>query len=269
MIAAVTAVGFAVTAMAALGSMAPSTSGGATSSVAPQVSPPSVVPSASPSVAPAVAIPPEALLQPEDVGPGLVIERVNVLEDGTGYYANAMAVKSVLLPVQAMCPAYQALNLPPRSSRYYREHTVQRPATTRGRPEQIDPEVQESVVRLTDEATAAKVLDDVRLVVTTCARYVSAGPITQGGVVAQAEATHEWSALDADFIGAGSLIVRHSISVRRAGSGEMVERSAYLSGYVRVGDLVAVLTQLDDDPQRARDLTVRAAQRLCAATPRC
>jgi hypothetical protein len=209
------------------------------------------------------------MLQPDDVGSGLVIERVNVQEAGAGLYANAMRVKSVFLPVEAMCPAYQGLNLPPRPSRYYREQTVQRPPTIPGRPEEVDPEVHESVVRLTDKATAAKVLDDVRLVVTTCARYVSAGPITTDGAVVQAEATHEWSALDADFTGAGSVIVRHSITVRRAGSGEVMERSAYLSGYVRIGDLVAVLTQLDDNPQRARELVVRAAHRLCAATPHC
>ncbi|PSK66828.1 hypothetical protein B0E53_01163 [Micromonospora sp. MH33] len=75
--------------------------------------------------------------------------------------------------------------------------------------------------------------------------------------------------LDVDFTGSGSMIVRHAFTLRRAGSGEVVERSAYLSGYVRVGDLVAVLTQLDDNPQRARDLTVRAAHRLCAATSHC
>ncbi|MEW2329639.1 hypothetical protein AB0880_17690 [Micromonospora chersina] len=268
-IAASTAVAAVVAGVVALGSVAPSTSRGAASSVAPPASRSSVVPSASSSAPPSVAIPPEALLQPEDVGSGLVIERVNVLEGGAGYYANAMRVKSLLPPVEAMCQAYQGLNVPPRPSRYYREQTVQRPAITPGRPEQVDPEVHEAVVRLTDEATAAKVLDDVRLVVTTCARYVSTGPITRDGALVQVEAAHEWSALDTDFIGAGSIIVRHSITVRRAGSGEVVERSVYLSGYVRVGDLVAVLTQLDDNPQRARGLVVRAAQRLCAATPHC
>jgi hypothetical protein len=258
-----------VAAAVILGSVAPSTLRGAASSVTPPALPSSVAASASPSIPPTGVIPPEAMLQPEDVGPGLVIERVNVLEGGAAYYTNAMRVKSVFLPVEAMCPAYQGLDLPPRPSRHYREQTVQRPPATPGRPEQVDPEVHEAVVRLTDEATAVQVLDDVRLVVTTCARYVSYGPITEDGAVVQVEATHEWSALDVNFTGAGSMIVRHAITVRRAGSGEVVERSAYLSGYVRVGDLVAVLTQLDDNPQRARDLATQAGHRLCVATSHC
>lgn len=267
-IATSTAVAAAVAGAVVSVSSIPSTSRDGTPVVLP-TSRSSVVASAPPSAAPSVAIPPEALLQPEDVGTGLVIGRVNVFEDGTGYYANAMRIKSLLLPVEAICPAYQDRNVPPRPSRYYREQTVQQPPTTPGRPEQIDPEVHEAVVRLTDAATAGKVLDDVRLMVTTCARYTSTGPVTGGSSHVQVEATHEWSALDADFTGSESIIVRHTITARHAGSSEVIMRSAYLSGYVRVGDLVAILTQLDDDPQRARELTVHAAHRLCAATSQC
>lgn len=266
--AAFLATSVAVVAAVAVGTAVAVPHRGASTAAVPRSSS-SAVPAASPPTTPSGAIPPEALLQPEDVGPSLVIERANVLEGGAGYYANAMTVKSVLPPVEAMCPAYQDLNLPPRPSLYYREQSLQRPAIAPERLEQVDPEVHEAVVRLTNEAAAAQVLHDVRTVVTSCARYVSAGPITQDGTVMQVEATHEWSVPEANFTGTESMIVRHVITLRRAGSGEVMQRSAYLSGYVRVGDLVAVLTQLDDDPQRARELATRAAHRLCAGTPRC
>lgn len=252
-----------------LGVAAPFTLRGAVSPAGPAVPPSPVKSSASSSLPSTAVIPPEALLQPEDVGPGLVIERVSVLEGGAGYYANAMRVKSALLPVEAMCPAYQRLDLPPRPARYHREQAVQRPSATPGHPERTDPEVFESVVRLLDEATAAQVLDDVRLVLRACARYVSAGPITERGTVVQAEATHEWDVLDDGFTGTESMIVRHTVTVRIAGKDEVVRRSVYLSGYVRVGDLVAILTQLDGNPERARELAVRAAHRLCVATVTC
>ncbi len=101
-----------------------------------------------------VEIPPEALLQPEDVGPGLVALRETIAE-------NENVGDVHLLDLLAdTCPAYRSLSIYAGPYRYQRSYSVQTPPTDPGDPTTGDAVLRQYVLRL-DGDLASRVADDL------------------------------------------------------------------------------------------------------------
>jgi hypothetical protein len=217
-----------------------------------------------PSVAGAeqlVEIPPETLLQPEDVGPGLVALRETIAEN-----ENMAGLR--LLNLALTCPAYASLRLYTGPYRYQRSYTLQTPPTDPGDPTTGDAVLRQVVLRLND-GLAARVVDDLLLAVASCADYVSVGPAENDGGVVDAEATHRWRVVYEGFAGDQSFVLTHAIDVKRVADGKQFTAPATrLQAVVRVGDLVTVISWADVglEPTEVRRLATRAASWLCVAS---
>ncbi|WP_159104532.1 hypothetical protein [Plantactinospora sp. BB1] len=211
-----------------------------------------------------VAIPASALLQPEDVGPGLVVEREEVRLE--------TVVEVVDATVPLGCPGYALRDRYDGLARVVRRHTVQQPPTVPGDPHSGAPVVHERVFRLLPGA-ARQVFADARAVPDLCAEYRTPGAIEVDGRGLAVDAEHRWRVLAEDFAGDESVLLDWRTTVRRQDSAAVVDGPASrLVGVVRVGDLVATVDRVDEapDPKRAEALTRRAAVRLCeAANPPC
>ncbi|MDW5326342.1 hypothetical protein [Plantactinospora sp. KLBMP9567] len=225
------------------------------------VAPPASAPTPAPDP---VAIPPSALLQPGDVGPGLVVDRVNVWADA--------AVDLIDPTVVIDCPGYGAYDRYDGLARMFRRHTVQKPPTVPGDPLTGQAVVHEKVFRLAPDA-ARRVFADARAVPDLCARYVSSGVIEIDGRRLPVDAEHRWRVLAEGFAGDESVLLEWQTTIRRRDGAAVVDGPAgRLVGVARVGDLVAAVDRVDEvpDPQRARALTLAAAARLCdVANPPC
>ncbi|GIG85738.1 hypothetical protein [Plantactinospora endophytica] len=224
---------------------------------------PRPIPTSTPTSAPFV-IPPSALVQPEDVGPGLVVDRVDVQADAP--------VDLIDPSVVIDCPGYGAYERYDGLARLVRRHTVQQPPTVPDDPQTGQAVVHERVFRLAPDA-APRVFADARAVPDLCARYVSSGVFEIDGRRLPVDAEHRWRVLAEGFAGDESVLLEWQTTIRRQDTAAVVDGSAgRLIGVVRVGDLVAAVDRVDEmpDPQRARALTVGAAGRLCeVANPRC
>ncbi|MGI5145608.1 hypothetical protein ACQEVC_04290 [Plantactinospora sp. CA-294935] len=211
-----------------------------------------------------VAVPASALLQPEDVGPGLVVDRVDVQADAP--------VEVVDPTVPLGCPGYAARDRYDGLARVARRHTVQQPPTVPGDPYSGAAVVHERVFRLVPGA-ARRVFADARAVPELCTEYRTPGAIEVDGRRLPVDAEHRWRVVAEGFAGDESVLLGWQTTIRRQDSSEVVDGPASrLVGVVRVGDLVATVDQVDEepDPERARALTLGAAARLCqAATPPC
>ncbi|MFY1675235.1 hypothetical protein ACN27G_35730 [Plantactinospora sp. WMMB334] len=211
-----------------------------------------------------VEIPPSALLQPAEVGPGLVVDRVDVRPDE--------AVEVVDPTVPHSCSGYATRARYVGLARMIRRHTVQRPPTVPGDPHSGAAVVHEQVVRLVPDA-ARQVFADARSVPDLCAEYVSAGAIEIDGERLGVAAVHRWRVLAEDFAGDESVLLNWQTTIRRQDTSAVVDGPASrLVGVVRVADLVATVDRVDEsaDPERGRALVRAAAARLCtAANPRC
>jgi len=73
------------------------------------------------------------------------------------------------------------------------------------------------------------------------------------------------------FAGDESILVRGDTVTHNAKTGEMIGKSSRLSAYLRIGDLVTVLTpRAGTSADDLRRIATTAAQRLCAtADPPC
>ncbi|MGX7669916.1 hypothetical protein [Plantactinospora sp. DSM 117369] len=211
-----------------------------------------------------VAIPASALLQPEDVGPGLVVDRVDVQADAP--------VEVVDPTVPLGCPGYAARDRYDGLARMARRHTVQQPPTVPGDPYSGAAVVHERVFRLVPGA-ARRVFADARAVPDLCTEYRTPGAIEVDGRRLPVDAEHRWRVVAEGFAGDESVLLDWQTTVRRQDSSAVVDGPASrLVGVVRVGDLVATVDRVDEapDPERARAVTLGAAVRLCeAATPPC
>ncbi|MDG4784524.1 hypothetical protein O7626_00995 [Micromonospora sp. WMMD1102] len=211
-----------------------------------------------------VEIPLSALLQPEEVGPGLVVDRVEVRPDE--------AVQVIDPTVPLGCSGYATRTRYTGLARMTRRHTVQQPPAVPGDPLSGAAVVHEEVFRLGPDA-ARQVFADARAVPDLCAEYVSAGAIEIDGERLAVAAVHRWRMLAEGFAGDESVLLDWQTTIRRQDDSTVVDGPASrLVGVVRVADLVARVDRADEsaDPERGRALVRAAAARLCtAANPRC
>ncbi|MGC5018525.1 hypothetical protein [Micromonospora sp. DT47] len=216
-------------------------------------------PAATPSPLPTFVVPgdpawigPEALLQPEDVGPGMRLHGEDSFEPRER--------QPWTFDLTGTCPAYAGLRVTAHQRyRYLRIHTVERVADYNGL-EAVEVEVERYSGR-----GAQQVLADMRKVASACARseYDSPEDSTPSH---PARAYHRWAVLSSGFAGDESLLVRHERFVRERGTGrQMGDHTVTLLAVVRVGDLVTVLSSGNRTEARMRELARSAAHRMCAA----
>ncbi|MEV4537336.1 hypothetical protein AB0J82_26505 [Asanoa sp. NPDC049518] len=203
-------------------------------------------------------IPPEALLSPEDVGPGLVAGRASVDQDRpVGNWAFTLAP----------CPTYPKVRAYEGVLEFRRQQTVEYPPKIEGRPETSVPVLHQTVMRLPGTG-ARQLVDEAAEAVTACPKYLA----TVGDQVAErtkVRTSHVWVLVGRDFAGDDSLLFEHRMTAFTGERDTDLGSAAVL--VVRVGDLVATVEKVDidsDDPAATRKLGVRAAARLCAAAPR-
>jgi hypothetical protein len=209
-----------------------------------------------------VEIPPEALLQPEDVGAGLVALRETVA-------ANQNVGSVQLLDLAAVtCPAYRSVGFYSGPYRYQRSYTVQTPPTDPGDPTTGDTVLRQYVLRL-DGDLATRVADDMKRATVACADYSSGGPAENATGVVDVEATHRIRVVHEGFAGDQSFVFTHAIEVTRVDTGRpYTDPVTRLQAVIRVGDLVSLISWMraDVDPTEARRLATRAASWLCVAS---
>jgi len=211
----------------------------------------------------AIDIPAGALLQPDEVGPGLVTA------------ASYTAENQPLVDVQrrllaAQCPAYRSLDLYSGPFRSFRQHVVGHSAKGAGESGG-DRALLQSVTRLSPDL-ARRVVDDARRIFRTCATYTSVGPLEGKDETEEAEARHTWTLVGDGFAGDESMLYRHDITIRDRVTGRAIGDSMMIVLVIRVGDLVTMV--YPEGPHGTVDGAValgrRAAARLCVtANPRC
>jgi len=213
-------------------------------------------------------IPPEALLTPEDVGPGLVAGQVTTDQNRpVGRWAFTLHT----------CPAYPAVKTYQGVYTFRREQTVGFPPKVPGEPETGVAVLRQSVMRLSPDG-AAEMVTDAREVTRACAKYESSGVLsafaddgTGAGTAKQLKVrtTHAWQLVDENFAGDESLLFEHQI-VAETGK-DRTDLGAASVAVIRVRDLVATVEQVDGGGvEVTRRLGKRAAAWLCtAATPPC
>jgi hypothetical protein len=220
---------------------------------------PSPPPATSPTVgASPVRIPRSILLRPEDVGAGPDTQADE--ED---------AFQPIRFDVMLdVCFQQRAPELLAVRSRYSQSQTLllgteaHRPA----RPFLLG----QAAYRLSAPEAAA-FLRDLRVAIESCDGFTRTGEIERLGGKVEARGQHSWSIVASGFAGDESILVRHDAVTRNAETGEVIGESSELSAYLRIGDLVTVLsprtgTSADD----LRRIATTAAQRLCAtADPPC
>jgi hypothetical protein len=207
-----------------------------------------------------VEIPPEALLQPEDVGPGMIAQGVSIRENAD--------LPALPLTMAITCAAYGSLGANGGPARYLRTATVRRPSTEPGDPAGGDTIISQTVLRLTGDR-ASRVVDDVRRNLRACADYVSLGPVQAGPEVIPGQATHRWRIVYERFAGDDSLVFAHDVdAVRFSAGGPDTPLATYLTAVVLVGDLVTFVDWNEPGvtPTEARRLAARAAGWLCVAS---
>lgn len=201
-------------------------------------------------------IPPEALLQPADLGTGYEITNDHSWEPGQ--------YPTWTFNFDGMCPAYAPLDVTA-----YQRYLFMR-INTVGKNVQQDggQAVHEEVMRFPGD-TAKQVVADARRVVAACPQFTTDSEASTEQHPAYA--VHRWVLVDNDFAGDESLLLRQGVThVERATDQELGDPSLDLYAVVRVGDLVAVVQTDDYDEGRVRQLARRAAAWLCtAATHRC
>jgi hypothetical protein len=231
---------------------------GAASVARPDHEPPPP-PAVSPTVdAGPVKIPRSALLRPEDVGAG-----PDTQADGED--ALQPIRFDVMLDSCFQQRAPQLLALRSRSS--HRQTLLL--GTEGARPEQ--PFLLEQAAYRLSAPQAADFLRDLRAALESCDGYPQTGEIERSDGKIEARGEHGWSIVASGFAGDESILVRHDAVTRNAETGEVIGQSSGLSAYLRIGDLVTVLspragTSADD----LRRIANTAALRLCAtADPPC
>lgn len=212
-----------------------------------------------------VEIPEQALLQPEDVGPGLVVRDV-----GTSPEQPAFRTPLYL----DLCPTDPAAERYRASSLAFRRHSIQKVRTKPSDPYLAV--VTEAVGRL-PAAEAGQVINNRLLAMAACHSFSTPGEVVRDGVVVPIQQHHGWSVQAGDLGGDESVLLRKSSWVTRVDTGELLPDVAanrvhriQQVALVRVGDLVATVTIEDEDEDGIRHLASVAAQRLCrAANPGC
>jgi hypothetical protein len=198
-------------------------------------------------------IPPEALLSPEDIGPGLITQWTLVDQDQpVGDWAFSFTP----------CPDYPRVRTYEGGYLFRRKQTLAYPPKIKGQPGTEVAVLHQTVMRLPGDG-ARQLVDEAVDAVTVCPNYLSSYANWGDQAVGPPKipASHAWRLVDRDFAGDESLLYED----RRSGKG-YGDLGAAAVLVIRVGDLVTTVEQLDSDgPASARKLGVRAAAWLCAA----
>ncbi|MEV0397719.1 hypothetical protein [Polymorphospora rubra] len=200
-----------------------------------------------------IEVPQEALLQPDDVGPGL--ETAKLI---------AMPITGPTLFMQAGCPEFPSL---PYRHLSYGMQVVQRPSDVPTKANHDRWIVSQSVQRLPVDVAAGAV-EDVRRVATDCARYESRDRRGIRDEWTLVDTTHTWTLLGEDFVGDGSVLLEQRITAdwHHPVDPILVQQFAV----VRVGDMLAVIRLAIADRELAARIVTKAAERLCVtANPGC
>lgn len=216
-------------------------------------------PANTPSVdASPVQIPQSALLRPEDVGAG-----PDAQPDGVGALQPIRFNFPLEFCFQQRAPALLALRPP------YSHGQTLLLGTEGDRP--ANPFVLgQATYRLTTPQ-ATTFLHDLRAALKSCENFTQTGQYERPNGKIDARGHHTWSIVASGFAGDESILVRHDAVTRNAKTDEVIGQSSGFSAYLRVGDLITVLsprsgTSADD----LRRIATTAAQRLCAtADPPC
>ncbi len=201
-------------------------------------------------------IPPEALLSPEDIGPGVVTQWALVDQDQpVGAWALTLAP----------CMDYPRVRTYEGGYLFRRQQTLAYPPKIKGRPGTPVAVLHQTVMRLPGNG-ASQMVEEAVDAVKVCPTYVGPYPVPGDPAVSQPEihASHAWTLIDTDFAGDDSLLFEHRRTAMEAKGETDLGASAVL--VIRVGDLVTTVEQLNgDSPAAARKLGSRAAAWLCAA----
>lgn len=216
--------------------------------------PPATTPTANPSP----EIPQSALLRPGDVDAG-----PDTLTDGEGASQPIRFDFPLDLCFQQRAPELLALR-----PRYSHRQTLLL-GTESDRPAR--PFVLAQRAYRLSAPEAATFLHDLRAALKSCEGFSQTGDYERPGGKVQAHGQHTWSIVASGFAGDESILVRYDAVARNAKTNEVIGQSSGLSAYLRVGDLVTMLsprtgTSADD----LRRIASTAAQRLCTtADPPC
>ncbi|MDG4822837.1 hypothetical protein O7635_13355 [Asanoa sp. WMMD1127] len=207
-------------------------------------------------------IPPEALLTPEDVAPGLIATDVSVDQN--------RPVGDWVLPV-ALCNTYATVPTYQGVYQFRRQQTVGYPPKVPGEPKTALSVLRQTVMRLPGDVSRQLVAEAVQLT-KACPKYVADGTLSADdptGLPKKVRTTHAWVLVDQGFAGDDSLLFQHRVTAMTGQRDADLGASAVL--VIRVGDLVATVEQVGDEgPAVPLKLATRAAAWLCtAATPPC
>jgi hypothetical protein len=226
---------------------------GAASLVRPDSEPPPP-PATTPTVRAApVEIPRSALLRPEDAGagPDTQVDRADAFQPIHFDAMLDLCFEQRAPKMRALRPRYaqgQALLLGTESDRPARPYLLGQAVYRLSAPE------------------AATFLRDLRSAIEGCDGFTQTGEIERPEGRFEAHGQHSWSIVATGFAGDESILVRHDAATRNAETGEVIGESSELSAYLRIGDLVTVLSpRAGTSAGDLRRIAATAAGRLCAA----
>jgi len=206
-----------------------------------------------------LAIPPEALLQPDEVGVDL---------EAREFFMEGPSL-TWMDPGLDTCVSSKQLTLT-ETAGFTRSQNLMRRRQSEEERRPADLVLSQRVARFRAGA-AEQFVDDLRGVVAACDGFVLAAPIERNGERVQVEGRHSWTLIEGGVAGDQSLLLRSEKRVYEQSSGQSLGGPfSSLVGFVRVGDLVAVIEPHEADADGLRQFLQRAAARLClAANPRC
>ncbi|MEV0730787.1 hypothetical protein [Polymorphospora sp. NPDC050346] len=202
-----------------------------------------------------VEIPDSAVLQPEDVGPGLYARHP------VGLDLDGSRIDLDKLPYKGPSPLPRCYWGPPW------------PHSTWARPYNatkilFDPEAGISSPVVASQwvfrqpvEDASSAFDELRQKVSECASYkTSIVPRKSDAPFRLLEGIDTWKVLDDGFVGDESLLVEHRTVVEED---EIEPVRVHMYVALRFGDLYAVMVLVSDDRQRTDAIVARAVERLC------
>jgi hypothetical protein len=232
------------------------------SSSASHTATPTPTPTATPPPAPTMDpawIPPEALIQPEDVGTGQSLTAVHSTDVEPIYLWHFQDDR---------CPAYEGLHLTAwQEYNFMRTHQVV-PAGRNGYF--LEDPLFVQALRYPDGAKASTVIQDVRRLLSACPQY-EGGPDEASTPARPSHGFFTWTLLDEGFAGDESLLIGSTAGSVADATGEHFGATIVVTyAVVRVSDLVTVISRYSSDDAEIARLGKRAATRLCTASiPRC
>jgi len=219
--------------------------------------------STSPSPLPTFVVPgdpawigPEAMLQPEDVGPEMRLHNEDSFEPRENTWWT--------FDLGSTCAGYHSLGVSAhREYQYMRIHDIERKAESNG----LDA-VRVEIARYS-APLARQVMADIREVVDLCSTITLEWETSTPSHLAQAN--HYWAQLESGFVGDDSLPLQHEVFTSDKLTGERLgENAVTVFAVVRVANLITVVQSDHVTLTRMRELGRLAATRLCrAANPPC